>query len=315
MKTKSPTIVCLLTPLLALTLQAQPASPGTNGPPGSLRQLPPDARVLRDIEYVPDGHQRQKLDLYLPAQTNHSLPLVIWVHGGAWRGGSKNDCPARRFVARGYAVASIGYRLSQHAVFPAQVEDCKAAVRWLRAHAKEYQLDADRFGAWGSSAGGHLVALLGTTGDSKEFDHGPNLEFSSRVQAVVDFFGPTDLLRMAVQSGSNSRMNHDAPDSPESLLIGGAVQENKEKANRANPINYVSKGDPPMLLVHGDADPLVPYQQSEELYAALQQAGVEAALHIVKGGGHGTGFGPEVDRLVEQFLERQLKAGARNDEK
>ncbi len=298
---------------LVFTLQAQPASPRTNVPPHNLARLPEGTRAFHNVAYVPFGHERQKLDLYLPAQTSRSLPLIIWIHGGAWREGSKSNCPALPFVARGYAVASVNYRLSQHAVFPAQIEDCKAAVRWLRAHAKEYQLDPERFGAWGSSAGGHLVALLGTTGDTKEFDRGPNLEVSSRVQAVVDFFGPTDLLRMDAQSGPNSRMKHDAPDSPESQLIGGTLRENKEKANRANPIAYVSKDDPPMLLVHGDADPLVPHQQSEELYAALQKAGVEATLHIVKGGGHGTGFGPEVNLLVEQFFEQHLKGKPASD--
>jgi acetyl esterase/lipase len=264
---------------------------------------------LRDLAYVPNGHERQKLDLYFPAQTNRSLPLIIWIHGGAWRGGSKDNCPAARFTGRGFAVASVNYRLSQHAVFPAQIEDCKAAVRWLRAHANEYQLDTNRFGAWGSSAGGHLVALLGTTGDVKEFDRGENLAFSSRVQAVADFFGPADLLKMTAQSGANSRMNHDAPDSPESLLIGGTLPENPDKARRASPVIYVSKGDAPMLLVHGDADPLVPWNQSEELCAALKKAGVDATLHIVKGGGHGTGFGPDVNQMVEEFFDRRLGQG------
>ncbi len=300
--------ICLL-PWFTSGLAAEESVTRTNFPSVASRvRLPEETRVLRDIAYVPGGHERQKLDLYLPAQTNSPLPLIIWVHGGAWLAGNKNDCPAVRFVSRGFAVASVNYRLSQHAIFPAQIEDCKAAVRWLRAHASEYHLDPNRFGAWGASAGGHLVALLGTTGDVKEFDTGANLDFSSRVQAVVDFFGPADLLKMAAQSGPESRMDHNATNSPESQLIGGPLQENKEKANRASPVTYVTKDDAPMLLVHGDADPLVPHQQSEELCDALKKAGVDATIHIVKGAGHGNGFGPDVNELVERFFEQHLKS-------
>lgn len=119
-------------------------------------------RALKDIAYVPEGHARQKLDLYLPAaEPNAPLPLIVWVHGGAWQAGSKEGCPAVGFVGKGYAVASINYRLSRHAIFPAQIQDCQAAIRWLRVHADEYRIDPNRFGVWGASAGGHLVALLG----------------------------------------------------------------------------------------------------------------------------------------------------------
>ena len=138
-------------------------------------------------------------------------------------------------VAKGYAVASINYRLSQHAVFPAQIEDCKAAIRWLRANAAKYHLDPDHIGVWGASAGGHLVALLGTTGGVKELEgNGGNLDQSSRVQCVVDWFGPTDLTTMGGE--------HDKPDSPVARLIGGPVQENKEKARKASPLTYVEQG-------------------------------------------------------------------------
>jgi len=200
--------------------------------------------VSRDIEYVPGGHERQKLDLYLPKKAGLAdsvaprRPLIVWIHGRAWRAGSKDRCPARRFVREGYAVASVNYRLSQHAIFPAQIQDCKAGIRHLRAHAEEYGLDGARFGVWGSSAGGHLVALLGTAGGVEEFDVGPNTGVSSRVQAVCDFFGPTDFAKM---SRFWSTMDHDAPDSPESKLIGGPVQEHKDNVQRANPITYVTK--------------------------------------------------------------------------
>jgi acetyl esterase/lipase len=203
----------------------------------------------------------------------------------------------------GYAVASINYRLSQHAIFPAQIEDCKAAVRWLRAHAAQYGLDPGHFGAWGASAGGHLVALLGTAGEVKEFEKGPNLEFSSRVQAVCDWFGPTDFAEMNKFPG---HMDHDAADSPESQLIGGPVQENKAKAQRANPITYVTPGDPPFLIMHGDQDPLVPINQSELLEAALRKAGVPVTFHVVQGAGHGF-RGDELNRMVSDFFRKYLQ--------
>lgn len=164
---------------------------------------------------------------------------MIWVHGGAWHAGSKaNPMPLRPLSTERCAIASFNYRLSSHAIFPAQIEDCKAAVRWLRAHAKQYRIDPGRFAAWGSSAGGHLVALLGTSGGTKQFDTGENLTESSRVQAVVDFFGPTDLLQMDAHAHATASLKHDAPASPESRLIGGPIQENKEKAARADRLRH-----------------------------------------------------------------------------
>ena len=271
---------------------------------GSPRRLalPPGARSLRDLEYVRGGHERQRLDLYLPPNGTN-VPLVIWVHGGAFRAGSKDRCPALWLVREGYAVASINYRLSQHARFPAQIEDCKAAVRWLRARASDYGLDPNRFGAWGASAGGHLVALLGTAGAVKEFDQGEHLAVSSRVQAVCDWFGPTDFTQM---SKFPSRMDHDAADSPESQLLGGPVQQFKDRAARANPITYVSRETPPFLIMHGDQDPLVPLNQSELLHAALQRAGVPVTFHVVKGAGHGFA-GPELTAMVRDFFQKHLR--------
>jgi acetyl esterase/lipase len=262
-------------------------------------------RMLKDLAYVPEGHARQKLDLYLPAaEPNAPLPLIVWVHGGAWQAGSKEGCPAVGFVEKGYAVASINYRLSRHAIFPAQIQDCQAAIRWLRAHAGEYRIDPNRFGVWGGSAGGHLVALLGTAGNVEAFDVGSHAGVSSRVQAVCDFFGPTDFAKM---SSFWTTMDHDAPDSPESRLIGGPVQERPELVRRANPITYVTKDDPPFLIVHGDKDPLVPHHQSQMLYEALQKAGVDATLYIVRGGGHGGFKDPQVDLLVANFFAKHLK--------
>ncbi len=271
------------------------------------RPLPDGARVWRDLEYVPGGHERQKLDLYLPAQ-GKAWPLIVWVHGGAFRAGSKDACPALPFLREGYAVASVNYRLSQHAIFPAQIEDCQAAIRWLKAKAAQHGIDSEHIGVWGSSAGGHLVAMLGTAGDVKDFEKGENLKMSSQVHAVCDWFGPTDFTRM---NQGGSQMDHDAPDSPESQLIGGPVQLNREKAARANPITYVSREDPPFLIMHGDQDPLVPVQQSELLHEALRKAGVNTTYHVIRGAGHGgPGFNtPEINRMVREFFSQHLKPG------
>ena len=268
--------------------------------------LPDGSKAHRDLEYVRGGHERQRLDLYLPEKADRPLPVIVWVHGGAWLAGSKEGGgPALSFVRKGYAVASINYRLSQHARFPAQIEDCKAAIRWLRANARTYGLDPDHIGVWGASAGGHLVALLGTSGDVKELEgkDGP-ADQSSRVQAVVDWFGPTDVTKMG---GS-----HDGPDSPEAKLLGGPVQENKEKAERANPIAYVSKDDPPFLILHGDKDTTVPFSQSELLEEALRKAGLDVTFRPVKGAGHGgREFSSEENRkLVEEFFDKHLKKGS-----
>ena len=268
---------------------------------------PKDKVVYRDVSYVTNGHERQKLDLYMPYSTN-KLPLIIWVHGGAWLAGSKNDFVPLDYLSYGYAVASINYRLSQHALFPAQIEDCKAAVRWLRAHAEKYNLDPDKFGAWGASSGGHLVALLGTTSDVKLFETGQHLNESSAVQAVVDYFGPTDFLQMEEHRVPGS-MHHNTPDSPESLLVGGPIQEKKEIVAKANPITYVTPNDAPFLIIHGDVDPLVPHHQSQILASSLKKAGVPVIFYTVKGAGHGGFNDPNVPQMTKEFLSKHLKTG------
>jgi len=295
-----PRLCLLFVFLLALAASAQqPPAP----------QLPEGTVVHRDLAYVTkNAHERQVLDLYLPAEGDN-LPLIIWVHGGGWQNGSKDRPTGLPFLRDGYALASINYRLSGHALFPAQIEDCKVAVRWLRANARKYRIDPNRFGAWGASAGGHLVAMLGTTGGVKEFDVGESLQVSSRIQAVCDFYGPTDFLQMDTHRVPGAKLAHDSPGSPEAKLVGGPIQENKEKAARANPITYVGKDAPPFLIVHGDADPLVPHHQSELLRDALQKAGVPVSLYTVKGGGHGQGFqqDPNLMPVVREFFAKTLK--------
>lgn len=270
-------------------------------------RMPEGVIAHRDLVYVEGGHERHKLDLYLPSESKKPLPLILWVHGGGWQNGSKEGAPPLRagYVQRGYAVASINYRLSGHAVFPAQIEDCKAAIRWLRAHAGEYGIDPQHFGVWGSSAGGHLAALIGTSNDVKEFDVGANLDQSSRVQAVCDYYGPTDFKVFVSTPGYES---HAAADSPEARLIGGAVMQNLDKAARVNPITYVSKDDPPFLIVHGDKDPTVPINQSQLLFESLKKTGVSVHFHTIHGAGHGgPGFaGQNIDDMVAAFFEARL---------
>jgi acetyl esterase/lipase len=278
-----------------------------------------DAKVHANLEYVPGGHARQRLDLYVPAKVDTPLPVIVWVHGGAWMAGSKDGGgPALPFVGKGYAVASVNYRLSQHAVFPAQIEDCKAAIRWLKANAKTYDLNPERIGVWGASAGGHLVALLGTAGGVEDFEgKGAKADQSSRVQAVVDFFGPTDFLQMDAHAVPGATMKHDAPASPESRLVGGAIQENIEKAGRANPITYVTKDAPPFLIVHGEQDPLVPCHQSELLYEALKRARSDITFYKIAGAGHGSSeFNTDMMlAAVQAFFDKHLKPRPDGDAK
>jgi acetyl esterase/lipase len=265
---------------------------------------PPGAVVHRDLAYVTGGHPRQALDLYLPG-LGHAAPLIVWIHGGAFRMGSKEDRIPFEMLEQGYAIASLNYRLSQHALFPAQIEDCKAAVRWLRAQAGTYGLDPARVAAWGESAGGHLAAMLGTAGHAREFEVGSSLEHSSRVQAVLDFFGPTDFLQMDAHRPPDGFV-HDSPDSPESELVGGPIQERPAEVARANPITYVTSEAPPFLVVHGDRDRLVPYHQSTLLVAALEAAGVPVTFYTVVGGGHGRFDDPQISSLVQSFLATHL---------
>ena len=281
-----------------------------NNPRRNTVQIPEGVTVHRDLIYGRVGDRELPLDLYLPPDTSSPVPVVIWVHGGGWRGGAKgNGGRARNMTTRGFAVVDVEYRLSGEAIFPAQIEDCKTAVRWVRANAEKYNLDPDRIGAWGSSAGGHLVAMMGLTHDENVFETEDHSQYSSEVQAICNWFGPTDFLRMNDFEG---RIDHDAADSPESMLIGGPIQENVEKVAAANPITYVSKNDPPMLILHGEKDLSVPYNQSELLYDAMQKAGLEVTLYKVVNAGHGFGNATQdsTASLVEmsvQFLEKHLK--------
>ena len=280
-------------------MRTQLPIPDVPGIPG----VPSGITVLRDQPYFVNWHPRQKLDLYFQQHTDYPLPLIIWIHGGAWLEGSKDEYAPLEYLAEGYAVASINYRLSQHAIFPAQIEDCKAAVRWLRVNAQKYNLDPQRFAAWGASAGGHLAAMLGVTGDVTNFEIGENLGMSSRVQSVVDYFGPTDFLQMDAHRTPDG-VPHDETQSPESLLVGGWIRENPGRVARANPLTYVTARAAPFLIVHGDHDPIVPHHQSQLLEGALKKAGVPVTFYTVEGGGHGGFTDPQVPEVTKKFLEK-----------
>ncbi len=263
--------------------------------------IPPNTVVIADKAFHLTLERTLKLDLYMPEKLDGRAPLVVWIHGGGWQGGTKNVMPLGRLIPMGYAVASIEYRLSREAVFPAQLEDCKAALRWLKRHADEYGYRADRIGVWGASAGGHLAALLGVTGGCNDDAH----EAMCEVQAVVDFFGPTDLLRM---DDEESDIVHNAPDSPESKLIGAPIQERKDLADKANPIHYIQPGNtlPPFLIVHGDQDRLVPLGQSRLLYEALHKNGATVELVVMEGQGHVFFEDEELNRRIDAFLQCHL---------
>lgn len=282
---------------------------------GAGQAVPPGIRVDRDLVFATHGAQTLVLDLYRPDRDDGPLPVVVWIYGGAWlaRDRTQQASAAAWLTTRGYAVAAIDYRLSSEATFPAQIQDCKAAVRWLRANAVKYGLDAAHIGAWGASSGGHLATLLGVTGDGTSFGESTSAPAgSSRVQAVVDFYGPTDFLQMDAHALPGAPFQHDAPDSPESRLVGGPIQQNRERVAAANPITYVTRDVPPFLIIHGDQDPLVPYHQSELLFDALQQAGADVVFYKLAGAGHG---GPAFDATptrgaVQAFFDRHLKRQA-----
>ena len=276
----------------------------TNAP-----RLPQGVTLQADIAYVGNDNPRQRLDLLLPARrlNDRPLPVIAFIHGGGWRNGDKRSGLARLapYVATGrYAGVSIGYRLTGEAKWPAQIRDCKAAIRWIKAHADRHQLDPNRIGAWGTSAGGHLVAMLGVSGGVEELEaaSGPKSKLDGRVTCVVDFFGPTELLSM---NDRPTQIDHNAADSPEGRLIGGALPANRDRARHASPMTYVTADDAPILIMHGTKDPLVPYDQSVRFHAALKAADVSSTLISVTGAGHGL-RGPQVEQRVSRFFQRHL---------
>ena len=298
-------VILCLTACLTAPSQAQQPKPPVS---------PPGVRVERNIQYVPNGDAAQVLDLYLPEKASDKpLPLVVWIHGGGWRGGNKSGCGLAFLLPHGYAAASVEYRFSNKAVFPAQIQDCQAAIRFLRANAKKYNIDAEHIGVGGDSAGGHLVGLLGTTGGTKAFAPiGGNEDQSDRVQAVCDFYGPTDFNTVMAQAAADTVKNiypFNTPGDPYSGLIGVNLGSDKQKGDAVSPVYHVSKDDAPILILHGTADVHVPFAQSVEFADALRQAGVPVILQKFPGGGHGGPVfqKPAVRELIKAFFDKYLK--------
>jgi acetyl esterase/lipase len=284
--------------------------------------------VLKDLEYgtypLKDSQGRLLLDLYLPKiSSSEPLPVLIFIHGGGWVERSKEDCPGELVARRGFALACINYRYSYQAIFPAQIHAVKAAVRWLRKNATRYNLDPNRFGAWGDSAGGHLSALLGTSAGVPSLEGATgNEQISSKIQAVGDWYGPTDLTKLP-------RAFAEFP-TPEVLaknqgkpwlrltevvyrLLGGPVSQRLELATLANPITHIDDRDPPFLVVHGELDDVVPITQSDLLVKALQEKGVEVEYvrdrklkHSYRGQ-NGEPFDPNLMEITLNFFERHLQ--------
>lgn len=260
--------------------------------------------VISDIEYSSPGGLTQLLDLYLPEnKTGKPLPVVVWVHGGGWLNGSKAKPRAEYLAEHGYAVVSINYRLTHGGIWPAQLDDCRESVRWVRRHAKKYHFDSERIGAWGSSAGGHLVALMGT------LPYPENETVSSRVQAVCDWYGPTELLSMPPNNVGNGRTEEDVANSNGAKLLGCTVKDCPELAKQASAFDNVSSDDAPFLIMHGDMDPGVPLSQSTRFYEKLKAHRVPVTFNVVVGAGHGGPlFGtPIVRERVLTFFDTHLK--------
>lgn len=262
----------------------------------------PYSKSWENISYAGDTLVSHRMDIFIPEISKASYPAVMIIYGSAFFGDDMKQNAYNIFgkslLKRGFAVITVNHRSSRDAIFPAQIQDIKAAIRYIKGNGEKYQIDTSFVGITGYSSGGHLSAMAGTSGSVKtmtinsesadiEGKLGDYLSYSSSVDAVVDWFGPVDFQTM---DSCGSTMVHDAPDSPESIFIGAPIQDNDDLCALANPISYVDSNDPPFLIFHGDADPLVPHCQSEELHKALKNAGVPSQFVLVSEAGHGPGL-------------------------
>ncbi len=269
---------------------------------------PADSLIIEsNVTYKQVDNRSLLLDLARPKQGDGPFPGVLFIHGGGWRGGDRKEYlqAVYSLAQHGYVAATVQYRFAPADHFPAQLDDVRAAIRYLRSRAKELKLDPKRIGVVGGSAGGHLALLLGTVEPRELEPVGKHLEFSNRVQAVVSFAGPTELTQPF-------------PPLVETMvtdLIGKSRRDAPDAYRRASPINYLSANDPPILTIHGTADELVPYEQTTALIAACKKVGVETELITIKGGGHGADAKTSADWVAAviamvKFLDKHLKPEA-----
>lgn len=268
-------------------------------------------KVIRDVKFATVDQAPLLLDLYLPEGGQKPVGLIVWVHGGAWRAGSRANVDLQGMTGRGWAVASVDYRLTPVAKFPAQVHDIKAAIRYLRAHAADYGYPASRFVIAGSSAGGHLAALVGVSNGERELEGGVGSErqVSSDVQAIVSLYGASNLTSILSQSTPHGlSVRTPALD----LLLGGQPEGVPQLARLASPVFHVSVGDPPLLMLHGDQDNQMPINQSHELEGAYEKLGLPVRLVVVHGSGHGgPAFTSDANlALIDGFLRHHVDAPA-----
>lgn len=278
------------------------------------------SKSWKDLNYASDSMVYHKLDIYLPQVQKSSYPVVLSIYGSAWMSNSSKGAAlgtlGKALLEAGFAVVTPNHRSSMDAKFPAPMQDIKAAIRFVRANAAKYQLDTTFVGITGSSSGGNMAAMAGTSRFVKTFTLGnvtldiegkvgPNTAYSSSVDAVVDWFGPTNMLVMDSCGGTDFK--HNDANSPASLYIGGPIQENKEKCLMSSPMTYIDPTDPPFLIFHGDKDRVVPHCQSALLFEALQNAKVPSQFFLVPDGQHGPGVQVEKNlKMMVDFFQKEL---------
>ncbi len=267
-----------------------------------------NGEFIENLEYATTDEKDLLLDLYIPEITEKT-PLIIWIHGGGWTSGSKDSVAdsAIQIAEHNYIVAAVEHRFSQEEIFPAQIHDIKAAVRWLRANADEYNIDENNIGVIGSSSGGHLASLLGTSGGELEGEVGNNLDQSSAVQAVVDLFGPVNLAELTQDCENICVLNHDEPTSPESNFLGCTLPDCLDKAEEASATTYITADDPPFLIFHGDQDPTISILQSENFHNDLLAAGIDSTFITAEGYDHDKRIANDYIEEIIEFYDEHLK--------
>lgn len=283
----------------------------------------PQVRAISDVTYAQYFAWPKtflKMDILQP-QLQQKMPAVVFVTGGGFVALPKENYLQQRvhLAEAGYFVASVEYRVIPNGIFPDPVVDVKAAIRYLRAHADEFNIDPERIAVMGESAGGYLAAMVGTTNGDRDFDKGDNLDQSSDVQAAIDIYGLSDLSKVAADFPKEEQKRHESPAALQALFIngtsfsakgGGSVQDHPEKVKAANPVTYISPKTPPFLLMHGDKDQVVSPSQTELLYQALQEKGIPATRYVVEDAGHSDQYWaqPEVEQVILAFLNQNLKS-------